>query len=69
MVFGKTAWLQGCLAIGAGDNNLIRHVRFGNLVINGVRIKDNMLDKPDWYKAGDMARIFVGEHTEGVTFE
>lgn len=44
-------------------------IRFENLVINGVRIADNMPGKPTWYKTGDMARIFVGEHTEGVTFE
>ena len=27
-----------------------------------------MPEKPKWYKTGDMARIFVGEHTEEVTF-
>jgi hypothetical protein len=32
-------------------------------------ICDTMPGKPKWYKTGDMADIFVGEHTENVTFE
>ena len=25
-----------------------------------------MSDKPAWYKTSDMARIYVGAHTEGI---
>ncbi|MFT3738090.1 MAG: glycosyl hydrolase family 28 protein [Breznakibacter sp.] len=125
---------QGCLSLNAGDNNLIRHVRFENirienfrqgqlvnirvfynskyctspgrgienvlfknivyngtnaevsviagyneerkvrdivfedLVINGTLITDDMPNKPKWFKTSDMARIFVGEHVEGIVF-
>lgn len=55
--------------IGYDKERRVKDIRFENLVINGVRIADNMPGKPTWYKTGDMARIFVGEHTEGVTFE
>lgn len=55
--------------IGYDKERRVKNIRFENLVINGVRIADNMPGKPTWYKTGDMARIFVGEHTEGVTFE
>jgi hypothetical protein len=27
-----------------------------------------MSEKPKWFKTSDMARIFVGEHVEGVKF-
>ena len=46
----------------------VKNIRFENLQINGEVIYDDMPDKPKWYKTGDMARIFVGEHTEEVTF-
>lgn len=55
--------------IGYDKERRVKNIRFENLVINGVRIADNMPGKPTWYKTGDMARIFVGEHTERVTFE
>lgn len=57
--------------IGYDKERRVKNIRFENLVINGVRMRiaDNMPGKPTWYKTGDMARIFVGEHTEGVTFE
>ncbi len=44
-------------------------ITFDNLVINGVRISDDMPGKPKWYKTGDMARIFIGEHVDGVVFK
>ena len=28
----------------------------------------DMPGKPAWYKTGDMARFFIGEHVENVTF-
>jgi len=27
-----------------------------------------MLDKPQWYKTSDMARIYVGPHVENIVF-
>ena len=44
-------------------------ITFDNLVINGVKISDDMPGKPKWYKTGDMARIFIGEHVENVVFK
>lgn len=41
---------------------------FAQKVITGT-ITDNMPEKPAWYKTSDMARIFVGEHIENITFE
>ena len=55
--------------IGYDRERQVKNIRFENLVINGERIADDMSGKPAWYKTGDMARIFVGEHTEGVVFE
>ncbi|MDD2215603.1 MAG: hypothetical protein PHE41_03415 [Eubacteriales bacterium] len=58
------------LSIIAGYNSdrMVRNVTFENLRINGRLITDNMPGKPAWYKTGDMARIFIGEHVEGVSF-
>lgn len=47
----------------------VKNVVFENLVINGTVISDDMKGKPAWYKTGDMARIFVGEHTEEIVFK
>jgi hypothetical protein len=57
------------MIIGYDPERKVKNVRFENLVINGVRITDDMPGKPAWYKTSDMARIFVGEHTEDVTFK
>lgn len=46
----------------------VRNIRFENLRINGQIISDDMLGKPKWYHTGDMARIYVGPHVEGVSF-
>lgn len=54
---------------GYDADHKICNIRFENLVINGVRISDDMAGKPKWYKTGDMGRIYVGEHVEGVIFE
>ncbi len=58
------------LSIIAGYNaeRMVKNIRFENLTINGEVIYDDMPSKPKWYKTGDMARIFIGEHVEGVTF-
>lgn len=53
---------------GYDDNRKIKNVVFENLVINGKLITDDMQEKPKWFKTSDMARIFVGEHVEGVKF-
>ena len=35
----------------------------------GIIIADDMPGKPKWYKTGDMARIFIGEHVDNVVFQ
>ena len=57
------------LIIGYDESRKIKGVHFDNLVINGVKISDTMPGKPAWYKTGDMARIFIGEHVEDITFK
>lgn len=57
------------MIIGYDDKRKIKNVTFDNLRINGKHINDNMPNKPDWYKTGDMARIFIGEHTENITYK
>ena len=56
------------MIIGYDKKRKVKNIRFENLQINGEVIYDDMPDKTKWYKTGDMARIFVGEHTEEVTF-
>lgn len=53
---------------GYDDTRGIKNVVFENLRINGRLITDTMPGKPAWYKTGDMARFFVGEHVEGLVF-
>ena len=55
--------------IGYNAERKIKNIRFENLRINGQLISDDMPGKPAWYKTSDMARIFIGEHVEDVTFE
>ncbi len=57
------------LIIGYDESRKIKGIHFDNLVINGVKISDSMPGKPSWYKTGDMARIFIGEHVEDITFK
>jgi len=57
------------LIIGYDDERKIKNVTFENLRINGLHIYDDMPEKPRWYKTSDMARFFVGEHVENVTFK
>lgn len=57
------------LIIGYDESRKIKGIHFNNLVINNERITDTMPGKPAWYKTGDMARIFIGEHVEDITFE
>ena len=53
---------------GYNEERKVKNIRFENLRINGVAIYDDMPSKPKWYKTGDMARFFVGEHTEEIVF-
>lgn len=56
------------LIAGYDESRRVRNVRFENLRINGTLIHDDMPGKPHWYKTADMARIFVGEHADDITF-
>ena len=53
---------------GYNEERKVKNIRFENLRINGKLIYDGMADKPAWYKTSDMARIYVGAHTEGIVF-
>ncbi|MDE6339588.1 MAG: endo-polygalacturonase, partial [Muribaculaceae bacterium] len=53
---------------GYDDERTVNNITFDNLVINGKHIYDDMPGKPKWYKTGDFARIFIGEHVNGVEF-
>lgn len=64
---GKNANLS--IIAGYNEQRKIKNVSFENLMINGVLIYDEMNGKPKWYKTADMARFFVGEHVEGVSFK
>ena len=56
------------IIVGYDDTRKVRDIVFENLVINGTLITDGMAAKPAWYKTSDLARIFVGEHVEGMAF-
>lgn len=53
---------------GYDTDRKVKNVTFENLRINGELIYDDMPNKPAWYKTSDMARIYVGSHTEGISF-
>ena len=63
---GKNAELS--IISGYSPERMVKNVRFENLKINGEVIHDEMPGKPTWYKTGDMGRIYIGEHVEGVSF-
>lgn len=63
---GRNAELS--IIAGYNEERKVKNIRFENLKINGEVITDDMPGKPKWYKTGDMARFFIGEHVEGVTF-
>ena len=54
--------------VGYDEEHKIKNVLFENLVINGEVVSDDMDGKPAWYKTGDMARFFIGEHVENLRF-
>lgn len=64
---GKNANLS--IIAGYNEQRKIKNISFENLMINGVLIHDEMNGKPKWYKTSDMARMFVGEHVEGISFK
>lgn len=53
---------------GYNEERKIKSIVFENLNINGEIIYDDMPGKPKWYKTSDIARIFVGEHVDGIEF-
>lgn len=53
---------------GYDDTRPVRGVVFENLRINGRVISDHMAGKPGYYKTGDMAGFFLGDHVEDVAF-
>jgi hypothetical protein len=63
---GKNAELS--MIIGYSEERKVKNIRFENLTINGQVIADDMPGKPAWYKTSDMARFFIGEFVENVTF-
>ena len=63
---GENAELS--IIAGYNEERKVKNIRFENLRINGEAIYDDMPGKPKWYMMGDMARFFIGEHVEGVTF-
>jgi hypothetical protein len=56
------------MIIGYNAERKVKNIRFENLRINGQVISDDMQGKPAWYKTSDMARFFVGEHVDNVSF-
>jgi hypothetical protein len=63
---GKNAELS--IVAGYNAERKIKNIRFENLRINEQLISDDMPGKPAWYRTADMARFFVGEHVENVSF-
>ncbi|MCF0185168.1 MAG: endo-polygalacturonase [Bacteroidaceae bacterium] len=57
------------LIIGYDETHAIDNITFEKLRINGKHIKDDMPEKPKWFKTGDFARIFIGEHVNNVQFK
>jgi polygalacturonase len=53
---------------GYDDARNIKNITFENLRIGGTIITDDMPAKPGFYKTGDMANIFIGEHVEDLKF-
>lgn len=53
---------------GYDESRGIKNIVFENLTINDQLITDTMPGKPGWYKTGDMANFFIGEHVDGVRF-
>lgn len=63
---GKHANLS--IIAGYDEERPVRNLTFENLKINGRTISDHMPGKPGFYKTGDMADIFIGEHVSAISF-
>ncbi len=57
------------LIMGYNEERKVSDIRFQDLRINDLRITDDMEGKPAWYKTADMARFFVGDFVENLSFE
>ncbi|MGO4514242.1 glycosyl hydrolase family 28 protein [Terriglobus sp. 2YAB30_2] len=53
---------------GYDESHMVRRIKFENLRVGGNVISDHMAGKPGYFKTGDMAEIFVGDHVEDITF-
>lgn len=53
---------------GYDESRKIKNIVFENLSWNGMLISDTMPGKPGFYKTGDMSKMYIGEHVEGVKF-
>ena len=56
------------IVAGYDDTRNVKRITFENLRINGRLITDMMPGKPGFFKTGDMANIFIGEHVDDVIF-
>lgn len=54
---------------GYDENRVVRNLIFDNVVINGVRLSQDMPGKPKWYKPGDMCDIYIGNHVKNVLYK
>jgi hypothetical protein len=54
---------------GYSDDRKVKNIVFENFVVNGKLYYDGMKEKPGWYKTGDLAGIFVGNHVEDIVFK
>lgn len=64
---GKNA--STSIICGYNDERQVTNVTFENLVVNGIKITDDMPGKPKWYKAGDMCDIYIGNHVKNIVFK
>ncbi len=53
---------------GYDDTRSVKNILFENLNIGGKIIADNMDGKPAFYKTGDMANMYIGEHVQNIKF-
>lgn len=64
---GKNA--STSIITGYDNDRTVSNITFENLIVNGVKITDDMPGKPKWYKAGDMCDFYIGEHVHNVVFK
>lgn len=57
------------MIIGYSPERRITDVTFENLYVNGLRISDDMPQKPRWFKTSDMCDMYIGEHVDNVVFK